>query len=117
MTNGPGAVHGAAGDRGTARFLDRNGFAGHHRLVHRRHAVDDDTVNGDTLAGTDAQPIANVHVLERNVVLGAVGSTFRAVFGARPSSPRIALLVRLRARSSSTCPSSTSTTMTAAGSK
>ena len=41
----------------------------------------------------------------------------RAVFGARPSRLRIAALVRLRARSSSTWPSSTRTTIAAAGSK
>ncbi len=41
----------------------------------------------------------------------------RAVFGARPSSARIALLVWLRARSSSTWPSSTSAVMIAAASK
>ena len=41
----------------------------------------------------------------------------RAVFGASPSSARIAAPVRLRARSSSTWPSSTSVTMTAAASK
>ncbi len=41
----------------------------------------------------------------------------RAVFGARPSSALIAPLVRARARSSSTCPISTSVTMAAADSK
>ena len=41
----------------------------------------------------------------------------RAVFGARFSSARMALPVFSRARSSSTCPSSTSTMMTAAASK
>ena len=44
-------------------------------------------------------------------------STRRAVEGARPSRPLIAALVRLRARSSSTWPRSTSVTITAAGSK
>ena len=41
----------------------------------------------------------------------------RAVFGARPSRDLMALDVWLRARSSSTCPSSTSVMMTAAASK
>ena len=44
-------------------------------------------------------------------------ATRRAVFGARPSSARIAAPVRLRARSSSTWPSSTSVMITAAASK
>ena len=37
-----------------------------------RRAVEDDAVDRDALAGPDAQPIADVHVLERDVVLGAV---------------------------------------------
>ena len=41
----------------------------------------------------------------------------RAVFGASPSSARIAPEVALRARNSSTCPSRTSTVITAAASK
>ncbi len=41
----------------------------------------------------------------------------RAVLGARPSRALIAALVPARARSSSTCPSATSTVMTAADSK
>lgn len=45
------------------------------------------------------------------------GRTTRAVFGASPRSRRIALPVRLRAFSSSTCPSRTSTVTTAAVSK
>ena len=54
-------------------FLDRNRLTGHHRLVHRRHAFDDDAVHRDTFARTDAKPIAHVHVLERDIVFGAVG--------------------------------------------
>ena len=45
------------------------------------------------------------------------GRTTRAVFGASPSSFLMAPLVWLRARSSSTCPSSTRTVTTAAVSK
>ena len=44
-------------------------------------------------------------------------ATSRAVFGARPSSALIALLVWLRAFNSSTWPSSTSVVITAAASK
>ena len=44
------------------------------------------------------------------------GRMRRAVFGARPSNARIAAPVRLLARSSRTCPSRTSVTMTAAAS-
>ena len=98
-------------------LFDGDRLARHHRLVHGVVPLDDDAVDGHSLAGTHAQPIADVHVFERHVVFRAVGSIRRAVFGASPSSFRMAALVRLRARSSSTWPSSTSTTMTAAGSK
>ena len=54
---------------------------------------------------------------ERHVLLEAVARTTRAVFGAMPEQLTDAALVRLRARSSSTCPSSTSTVMTTAVSK
>ena len=44
------------------------------------------------------------------------GRILRAVFGVSPSRARIAEFVRLLARNSSTCPSSTSVTITAAAS-
>ena len=68
-----GAVDRAARHRRAARLLDRNRLARHHRLVHGRRAVDDDAVHRNALARPDAKPIAHVHVLERHVVLGAVG--------------------------------------------
>ena len=43
--------------------------------------------------------------------------TMRAVLGASPNNILMAALVRLRARSSSTCPNNTSAVMTAAASK
>ena len=78
----------------------------------------DDAVDGHLLAGPDAQPVADCDLgrAARPPPARRRGAR-RAVFGASPSSARIAPLVRLRARSSSTCPSSTSTVMTAAASK
>jgi hypothetical protein len=58
-----------------------------------------------------------VHVLERHVLLGAVSLDRRAVFGASRAARGWRPRVALRARSSSTCPSSTSVTITAAASK
>ena len=61
-----------------------------------------------------------MNLIERNVFFDAVGAMAlmtRAVFGARPNSILIALLVRLRARNSNTCPSSTRVVITAAASK
>ena len=80
-------------------------------------AVEDDAVDRDLLARPHAQPVAGVHVLQRHILLAAVARERRAVFGARPSRARIAPPVRLRARSSSTWPSSTSVMITAAASK
>jgi hypothetical protein len=58
-----------------------------------------------------------LHLIERHVGFAAFVVKPLGVFGARPSSARIALLVWLRARSSITCPRRTRATITAAGSK
>ena len=83
-----------------------------------RRAIEDDAVDRHPLAGAHSQAIAD-RDMRRAARRRSVpsGSMRRAVFGASPSRLRIAAPVRLRARSSSTWPSSTSTTMTAAGSK
>ena len=53
------------------RLLDRDRLAGHHRLVDAGAALEHDAVDRDPLAGPHAQPIADVHVLERHVGLRA----------------------------------------------
>ena len=81
-------------------------------------ALEHDAVDRHLLAGPDAQAVAGLHLVERHVLLACrPGAARRAVFGARPSSARMALAVWLRARSSSTWPSRTSVVMTAAASK
>ena len=94
--------------RSAGRLLDRHRLAGDHRLVDRaarprarrrrpgpsRRAGRAADRRAGPASGTSSSP--------------SVVATTRAVGGARPSSARIAALVRLRARSSSTCPSSTS---------
>ena len=102
--------------RSPGRFLDRHRLAGDHRLVDGARALEHDAVDRHLLAGPHAQPIADAARASSGTSSSVPSASIRrAVFGARPSSARIAALVRLRARSSSTWPSSTSTTMTAAG--
>ena len=72
---------------------------------------------GTLLARAHAQPVADLHLLERHFLVAPPSSSRRAVFGARLSRARMAPPVCSRARSSSTWPSSTSTVMTAAASK
>ena len=113
-----GAVDRAADDLGSRLFLDRDRLAGDHRLIDGAAALDDDAIDRHLFAGPDAQQIAGLHVGPAARPLHAPsGRTTRAVFGARPSSFWMADGVWPRARSSSTCPSSTSTVTTAAVSK
>ena len=118
MTKLPVLIERAADDAGARRFHHRHGFAGDHRFVDRRVPVDDDAVDRDFFAGTHPQAVSDGDVGKRNFNLAAiVGDPTRRLGreieqgadGARRSSAR--------ARSSSTCPSSTSTVMTAAASK
>ncbi len=111
-----GAVDGAAGDLGRDIFLDRDGFAADHGLIDGAVAFEDDAIDGNFLAGSDAEPVADLDLIERHVGFAALVVKPRAVFGAKPSSARMALPVWLRARSSITWPRRTSAMMTAAGS-
>ena len=72
-------------------LLDRDRLAGDHRLVDRARALEDHAVDRHLLAGPHAQPVADLHVVERHVLLGAVRPRRAAPSsGARPSSARIA---------------------------
>ena len=119
-----GAHHEAATgvDRGAgdaiARALGhRNRLAGKHRFVNRALALDNHAVGRNAFAGAHAEPIADGNLAQRDVLFVSPSRSRRAVFGASLSSARIAPAVWLRARNSSTCPSSTSAVMTAADSK
>ena len=43
-----------------------HGFAGQHRLVDRRLALDDDAVGGDLLAGPDDEQVADLQLVDRD---------------------------------------------------
>ena len=69
-------------------------------------------------AGADAESVADRHVLERDVLFGAISAKSASRLRRETEQiPNRAARAAARARNSSTCPSSTSTTMTAAGSK
>ena len=113
-----GAVHRAAGDARRRRHRDGDRFAGQHRLVDAALALDDDAIRRHTLTRPHTKPVADVNTTSSAPVLPSRRCEAAcAVAGASERRLRMAALVLLRARSSSTWPSSTSTTMTAAGSK
>ena len=64
-----GRVDGRPDDLVAGTLDGRDRLAGQHRLVDRRRAVDDDTVDRDLVAGTDAQQVADDHGVERDVLL------------------------------------------------
>ena len=100
-----GAVDRAADDLRARLLLHRDRLAGDHRLVHRAAALDDDAVHRHLLAGPDAQHDRRAGPASSGTSSSRPsGRTTRAVFGARPSSLRMAPLVWPRARSSSTWP-------------
>ena len=113
-----GAVDRPADDAAAWRLLDRNRLAGDHRLVDGARAFEDHAVDGHLLTGADAEPVARLDVIERNIFFsrrrpGAAGRSW----GRGRGGALMALLVWLRARSSSTWPRSTSVVITAAASK
>ena len=59
-----------------------------------RRAFEHDAVDGDAFAGPHAQAVADVHLLQRHVLFGAVGvDPCAPSVGARPSRLRMAALV------------------------
>ena len=68
---GAGAVHGAAGDRAAGGLLHRDRLPGHHGFVHRRGAVQENSVDRHAFTGTHAEPVPHLHLVERNILLSA----------------------------------------------
>ena len=97
-------------------FVDRHRLACDHRLVDRRRALDEHTVDRHLVSRTHAQPIADDDHFERHLLVAAHPRTHRALWR-QPSSARMASPVCSRALNSSTWPSRTSTVITAAASK
>ena len=104
----------SAGDRVAGRFATGIGSPGDHRFVdgaapsaRRRRPV--------LLARPHAQPVARVTRVERHILFFAVVARPGARSTAQAEQRLDRALVRLRARNSSTWPSSTSVTITAAG--
>ncbi len=76
---GAGAVHRAARDLAGGGLLDRNRLASDHRFVDGALALDDDAVDRHPLARPHAQTVADLHLLERHLLLvpGVVEATGR----------------------------------------
>ena len=113
-----GAVDRAADDLGARLLLHRDRLARDHRLVHGAAALrrpcrpPAPSRRAARAAGRRAGPAPGGRLPP-----GRRAAPRGRSSGARPSSLRMAPLVWLRARTSSTCPSSTSTVTTAAVSK
>ena len=69
---GAGPVDGRADDLVAGGLLDRDRFAGDHRLVDGARAFDDDAVDRDFFTGPHPQEIARVNPVERHVLILAV---------------------------------------------
>ena len=67
------AVDRAADQLRPGRLLDRHRLAGHHGFVDRARAVDHLAVDRDFFAGAHAQTVADRDLLERDLVVVAVG--------------------------------------------
>ena len=94
----------------------RQALAGEQRLVDMAAAFEHHAVDRDALAGPHDDLVADAHLGDRHVALGAVAPHARAS-GRSACSARIASVVCRLARASSHLPSSTSVMTTAADSK
>ena len=108
-----------AGDLVAGRLLDRHRLAGDHRLVDRAAPFDDDAVDRHLLAGPHAQRGRRAAPASSGTSSSLPSVATRRARLRREVEQRAdrARWSALRARSSSTWPSSTSVTMTAAASK
>ena len=89
-----GGVERRAGDGAAGDLLDGHRLAGEHRLVDRGRAVGHRAVDGDLLAGADAQHVADHDLVDRHHDLGAVAEqpaslapSSASARRARPASP------------------------------
>ncbi len=67
-----GSVDGGADDLIAGALFDRHRLARDHRFVHGTQAVEDGSVGGNFFSRTDAQLVANLNLIEWDVVLTAV---------------------------------------------
>ena len=81
-------VEGRADDLVAGLLLDRHGFAGEHRLVDRRRALDDDAVDRHLLARPDAQQVARWTSASGTSTSDAVATTRAVLRGLEPISRR-----------------------------
>ena len=68
----PGLVDGGSGNLVPRFFIHGQAFTGQSAFVHSGIALDDDTVHGDVLTGTDGEDIALLHIVDGNSDFPAV---------------------------------------------
>ena len=68
------AVERAADERGAGRLLDRQRLAGDHGFVDGTGALDHLAVDGHPVAWADAQEVAGMDGIERDLLVAAVGA-------------------------------------------
>ena len=74
MTSAAGAVDRAADQLVATAFLERDRLAGDHRLINRTGTVDNNTIDGHLLAGTNPEPVARNDEIQRDVLFPSVFS-------------------------------------------
>ena len=62
-----GAVQGAADQLFAGELLDRDRLAADHRFIDRAQTVQDGPVNRDLFAGPDPEPVAVLHLIQRDL--------------------------------------------------
>ena len=72
-------VHGSGHDLAAARLGHRDRFAGDHRLVDIAFALDDFTIDRDTVAGADLHDVAGQHRIDRQIDRLAVAADTRGL--------------------------------------
>ena len=66
--------------RSPASFLYRNRLARHHRFVNRAGAFYHNSIHRDLLAGTHAEEVARLYLIQRYILFCLIGTRYVARF-------------------------------------
>ena len=69
-----GSIESRPGDTIAGGLLQRDRLPAHHGFVDGAATLDDDAIDGNLLAGADAQPVTRLHAVEGDVGFAPVGS-------------------------------------------
>ncbi len=110
-------IDGASNDLCAFALLHRHRLSGHERFIHQRRSFSDDTIDRDLLAGTNTQEISDSNEIDGDVLIAGLDRSAGPSSAQAQATHGSRLTFAPCARSSSTCPSSTRTVITAAASK